>query len=125
MSGKAASASFPEADAPAPEVLAPNAALEETWLLDPATYRQRRYSPLDGRSLPEAPAPARSSRLKIVWGNLGTEPGGGTLVGLAGGGGVWGRGAGISKSLARQSWLVQSSPARAKQAPAQGTTPAV
>jgi hypothetical protein len=70
-------------------------------------------------------APPRCSRLKIVCGSLGTEPGGGTLVGFAGGGGLWGRGSDISKSLARQPWLVQWSRARAKRAPARETTPAV
>jgi hypothetical protein len=40
--------------------------------------------------------PPRFSRLKIVCGNLGTEPGGGMLLGLAGGGGLFGRGAGMS-----------------------------
>ena len=46
-----------------------------------------------------ATEPPRFSRLKIVCGSLGTDPGGGTLVGLAGGGGVCGAGADISKSL--------------------------
>lgn len=33
-----------------------------------------------------APEPPFFSRLKIVCGSLGTEPGGGTLIGLEGGG---------------------------------------
>jgi hypothetical protein len=83
------------------------------------------YLPLEepgGRGPAEPP---RSSRLKIVCGNLGTEPGGGTLLGLAGGGGLCGRGADMFKSLARQRWPVRSSPAKATQAPAQGTGPDV
>jgi hypothetical protein len=51
---------------------------------DPA----ERYLPLDGRGARGGTAPPRCSRLKIVCGNLGTEPGGGTLVGFAGGGGL-------------------------------------
>jgi hypothetical protein len=49
--------------------------------------RAPRYFPLDGRGGRGATEPPRFSKLKIVCGSLGTDPGGSTLVGLAGGGG--------------------------------------
>ena len=69
--------------------------------------------------------PPRFSRMKIVWGNLGIESGGGMLVGLPDGGGVCCAEADMAKSLARQPWLVQLSAPKATRAPRRGTTPAV
>lgn len=77
-----------------------------------------RYLPLDERGEWGAAEPPRFSRLKIVCGSLGTDPGCGTLVGLAGGGGVCGAGADIAKSLAQRLWPARWFAAQATQAPA-------
>src|SRR5918999_211369 len=85
--------------------------------------RELRYRRPGGACRPLFAKPPLFSRLKIVWGSFGTEPGAGTLLGLGGVGGLSRRGAAMLTRLAQRPSRDQ--PSKAPRAPVSrsGTTP--
>src|SRR6266511_1293731 len=85
--------------------------------------RELRYRRPGGAGRPLFAEPPLFSRLKIVWGSFGTEPGAGTLLGLGGVGGLSRRGEAMLTRLAQRPSQDQPSQAPRTPASGSGTTP--